>query len=47
MQVGKRVVRERVRGAIDDEEARLVAARGGRLRDEAWREFVVEEIGGE
>src|ERR1019366_6120427 len=46
-QIGKGVVRDGVRRAIDDEETRLVAARGGRLRDEVRREFGVEESSGQ
>ena len=34
-QIGERVVGERTGGAVDDEQARLVAARGGSLGDEA------------
>jgi hypothetical protein len=46
-QIGKRVVRDGVGGAIDDEQARLVATRSGRLRDQVWWKFVIEKVGGE
>ncbi len=44
--VGEDVMKNGARGAIHDHETRGVAARGGRLRDEAGRHGVVEEIGG-
>ena len=46
-QIGKGVVRDGAGGAIDDQQARLVATRGGRLGDQARRKFVVEKVGGE
>ena len=46
-QISEGVMGERTGGAVDDEQARLVAARGGSLGDEARGEVVVEEIGGE
>ena len=42
---GEDVMGDGVAGAVDDEQAGLVAAGGGRLRDELGRERVVEEIG--
>jgi len=44
-QVGEDMVRDGVRGAIDHQQARLVAAGRGRLRDEPRRQLVVEKFG--
>jgi len=44
-QIGEDVVRNRAPGAVDDEQPRLVAARGGCLRDQLGRQGVVEERG--
>ena len=46
-QVGKDMVRHRVRQAVDDEQARLVAAGRGGLRDQALRQRIIEEFGAE
>jgi hypothetical protein len=46
-ELGEGPVVQRARRAIDDEEARLIAAGGRMLRDELWRQRVVEERGGE
>ena len=44
-EVAENMVRDGLAGAIDDEEARSVAAGGRRLRDEAGGQVVVEERG--
>lgn len=46
-QIAKMMMRERVVGAIDHEQARRIAARGRRLGDEMRGKVVVEEIGGQ
>ena len=43
---GKSGVREGVGSAVNNEQARGIAPRRGRLRDEAWRKLVVEKAGG-
>jgi len=44
-QIRERGVRERVRGAVNDEQSRRIAPRGGRLRDEARGKLVIEKVG--
>ena len=46
-QLGECGVFSRMRGAIDDEQARLIAAGGGGLRDQVRGQIVVEKFGGE
>ncbi len=46
-QIGERMVGEGVGGAIDHQQARLIATRSRHLRDQARREIVIEKIGGE
>ena len=45
-QLGKCGVFDGMSRAINDEQSRLVAARGGSLRDEMGRKGVVEKLGG-
>ena len=46
-EVGKCMVRKRAGSAVDDQQARSVAASGGSLRDQMSGQVVVEKIGGE
>ena len=46
-QVGEDMMRHRAGAAVDDEQARLVAARGGGLRNEALGQRVIEKFGAE
>jgi hypothetical protein len=46
-QLGKSPMLQGASGAVHHKQARLIAARGGRLRDQVGRQVVVEEFGGE
>ena len=46
-QVGENLMRHRAGAAVDDQQARLVAARGGGLRNQALGQRVIEEFGAE